>query len=279
MTLGSLDRYLLKDPAAMFVALGETGADLAGGSRAAAILYLREALEDARDYLAHRSAYDEARRRRYRLDRLDLAAFEPVLKREIPLVVSVERASDIEAVLAVAREFDLAAVVDGGAEAWMVAGDLAKAHVPVILDPLLDLPWSFEAIGASLENAARLAKAGVLVAFKTGDSHNARNLTQLAGNAAACGLPYEEALKAITVNPARIYGMAGITGSLETGGRADVVIWSGDPLEVTSAPVQVFIAGEKIPMTSRQTLLRDRYLERLRHPDGLPPGYVKPEAK
>jgi len=279
MTLGSTDHYLLKDPAAMFVALGEAGADLAGGSRAAAVLYLREALEDARDYLAHRPAYDEARRRRYRLDRLDLAAFEPVLKREIPMVVAVERASDIEAVLAIARDFDLSVVVDGGAEAWMVAGDLAKAHVPVILNPLLDLPSSFEALGASLENAARLAKAGVVIAFETGDSHNARNLTQLAGNAAAYGLPYEEALKAITANPAKIYGMAGRTGTLEPGRSGDVVIWSGDPLEVTSAPTQVFIEGREIPMTSRQTLLRDRYLALLRHRGALPPEYTKPEPK
>jgi imidazolonepropionase-like amidohydrolase len=265
------------DSAAMYVTLGETGSQLAGGSRAAALLQLREALEDARDYLAHRSAYDEARRRPYRLGRLDLAAFEPVLKREIPIVVSVERASDIEAVLALARELGLSLVIEGGAEAWMVAGDLAKAGVPVILDPLVDLPWAFEGLGATLENAARLAKAGVMIAFETGDSHNARNMTQLAGNAVAYGLPWEKALAAITVNPAKIYGMAGRTGTLEPGKSADVVVWSGDPLEVTSAPVQVFIRGEKIPMTSRQTLLRDRYLDFLRGRGTLPPEYVKPE--
>jgi imidazolonepropionase-like amidohydrolase len=279
MTLGSLDHYLLRDPAAMFVTLGETGAELAGGSRAAALLSLREALEDARDYLAHRAAYDEARRRRYRLDALDLAAFEPVLKRQIPLVVGVERASDIEAVLGIARDFSLSVVVDGGAEAWMVAGDLAKAKVPVILNPLLDLPWSFEGLGASLENASRLGRAGVLIAFKTGDSHNARNLTQLAGNAVAYGLPYEDALKAITANPSRIYGLDAVTGTIEPGRSADLVLWSGDPLEVTSAPTRVFIEGRDIPMRSRQTLLRDRYLELLRGKGNLPPGYTKPDAK
>ena len=279
ITLGSTDRYLLKDPAAMYVTLGESGSKLAGGSRAAAILYLREALQDAKDYLAHRAAYDEARRRRYRLDRLDLAAFEPVLKREIPMVVSVERASDIEAALALAREFGISLVVDGAAEGWMVAGDLARAGVPAILQPLEDLPASFETLGATLENAARLAKAGVVVAFETGDSHNARNLTQLAGNAVAYGLPYEEALAAITSNPAKIYGMAGRTGTLEPGKTADVVIWSGDPLEVTSAPTQVFIEGRKIPMTSRQTLLRERYMERLRGEGVLPPEYTKPDEK
>ncbi|HWC65812.1 MAG TPA: amidohydrolase family protein [Thermoanaerobaculia bacterium] len=279
ITLGSTEGYLLKDPAAMYVTLCETGSDLAGGSRVAALLHLREALEDARDYLAHRAAFDEARRRPYRLGRLDLAAFEPVLKREIPIVVSVQRASDIEAVLALAREFGLSLVIDGGAEAWMVAGDLAKGGVPVILNPLVDLPWAFEGLGATLENAGRLAKAGVVIAFETGDSHNARNMTQLAGNAVAYGLPWGKALAAITVNPAKIYGMAARTGTLEPGKSADVVVWSGDPLEVTSAPVQVFIRGEKIPMTSRQTLLRDRYLELLRGRGTLPPEYDKPAER
>ena len=275
ISLGPGDHWLRKDPAALYVTLGETGSQLAGGSRAAAILYLREALEDARDYLAHRASYDEARRRPYRLGRLDLAAFEPVLKREIPIVVSVQRASDIEAALALARDFGVSLVIDGGAEAWMVAGDLAKAGVPVVLNPLVDLPWAFEGLGATLENAARLARAGVSIAFETGDSHNARNMTQLAGNAVAAGLPYEQALAAITVNPARIYGMA---NPIEPGRRADLVVWSGDPLEVTSAPVQVFIAGEKIPMTSRQTLLRDRYLGLLRGRGALPPAYDRPRA-
>lgn len=275
ISLGSGEHWLRKDPAAMYVTLGENGSELAGGSRAAAILYLREAIEDARDYLAHRASYDEARRRKYRLGRLDLAAFEPVLRREIPMVVSVQRASDITAVLALGKEFGLSIAVDGGAEAWMVADALAKAGVPVILNPTVDLPWAFEGLGATLANAARLAKAGVSIAFETGDSHNARNLTQLAGNAAANGLPYEQALAAITVNPARIYGMA---SPIEPGMRADLVIWSGDPLEVTSAPAQVFIAGEKIPMTSRQTLLRDRYLDLLRGRGALPPAYTKPSA-
>jgi imidazolonepropionase-like amidohydrolase len=161
----------------------------------------------------------------------------------------------------------------------MVAGDLAKAKVPVILNPLLDLPWSFEGLGASLENASRLGRAGVLIAFKTGDSHNARNLTQLAGNAVAYGLPYEDALKAITANPSRIYGLDAVTGTIEPGRSADLVLWSGDPLEVTSAPTRVFIEGRDIPMRSRQTLLRDRYLELLRGKGNLPPGYTKPDAK
>jgi imidazolonepropionase-like amidohydrolase len=185
----------------------------------------------------------------------------------------VDRASDIEAAIALARDFGVRLVVSGGAEGSIVAAELAKARVPVILNPLQDLPQAFESLQSSLENAAVLAKAGVLIAFETGDSHNAGNLVQLAGNAVANGLPYEKGLEAIMSNPARIYGMSSRTGSLEAGMDADVVLWSGDPLEVTSAPEQVFIRGRKIPMTSRQTELRDRYLRLLRKADGLPPQY------
>ena len=276
LSLGGTDHEVWKSPAAMFVTFGEAGAELAGGSRAAAMLYLRRALEDARDYLAHREAFDSNRRRPYLLGGADLAALGRVLRGEIPLVLTVDRASDITAAIALARDFGLKLVVSGGAEAWMVADELARAHVPVILNPLEDLPARFESLASRLDNAARLAKAGVVLAFETGDSHNARNMTQLAGNAVANGLPYEEALKAVMHNPARIYGVEDRTGSLAPGMRADLVVWNGDPLEVTSAAEAVFIGGRKMPMTSRQTLLRDRYLDFLRHDTGLPPQYEKP---
>lgn len=279
ISLGGTDRDVWKSPAAMFVTFGEAGAQLAGGSRAAAMLYLRRALQDARDYLAHREAFDSNRRRSYLLGGADLAALGHVLKGEMPVVLSVDRASDITAAIALARDFGLKLVVSGGAEGWMAAGDLARAHVPVILNPLEDLPARFESLASRLDNAARLAKAGVVIAFETGDSHNARNMTQLAGNAVANGLPYEEGLKAVMRNPARIYGVEDRTGTLAPGMQADLVVWSGDPLEVTSAAEEVFIGGRKIPMTSRQTQLRDRYLDYLRHNQGLPPQYDRPGSR
>ncbi len=276
MTLGGTERDVWKSPAALFVTFGEAGAQLSGGSRAAAMLYLRQALQDARDYLANREAYDSNRRRPYLLGRLDLAALARVLHGEIPVVLSVDRASDITAALALARDFGLRLVVSGGAEAGLVADELARARVPVILNPLQDLPSRFESLASSLASAAQLAKAGVVIAFETGDSHNARNMTQLAGNAVANGLPYEEGLKAVMLNPAKIYGVENRTGSLEPGMEADLVLWNGDPLEVTSAAEQVFIRGRKIPMTSRQTLLRDRYLEYRKSGRELPPQYERP---
>ncbi|HYL05593.1 MAG TPA: amidohydrolase family protein, partial [Thermoanaerobaculia bacterium] len=244
---------------AQFVTLGEAGARLAGGTRVAAAIRLREALRDALDYDANRSAYDRAERRPYSLPRLDLEALLPVARGEQPLVAVVNRASDIEAILDLAHRLKLRLILAGAAEGWEVAGQIAAARVPVLLNPLTNLPQSFEELGATLENAARLERAGVTVAFLTGDSHNSRNLRQGAGNAVAHGLPWESALAAMTVNPARIWGLEDY-GTIEPGKDADVVIWSGDPLEVTAAAEHVFIRGQEMPQDSRQIRLRDRYL-------------------
>lgn len=270
------DGYLLKDPVALFVTLGEAGKKLAGGARSGSLLVLREALQDARDYGANRAAYDKAGRRAYSLTRMDLEALQPVVNGQMPVVVSVDRASDIQAVLKLAAEFKLRLVISGGAEAWMVADDLAKAKVPVILNPTRDLPEAFESLNATLEDAARLQKAGVLIAFETGDSHKSWNVKQMAGNASANGLPWLEAVKAITVNPARIYGLDKSVGTLETGKDADLVVWSGDPLELTTFADAVFIRGRAAPMTDRQMELRDRYMPYVKGTPALPPGYTQP---
>ncbi len=256
--LGGGPQTVVRRSVAQFAALGEGGARLAGGTRGAAAMRLREALRDALDYDANRAAYDRAERRPYSLPRLDLEALLPVARGEQPLVVLVNRASDIEQVLELARRMKLRLILAGAAEGWEVAGEIAAARVPVLLNPLANLPQSFEEMGATLENAARLARAGVTLAFLTGDSHNSRNLRQAAGNAVAYGLPWDAAMAAMTVNPARIWGLDDY-GTLEPGKDADVVIWDGDPLEVTSAAERVFIRGLEMPRDSRQIRLRDRY--------------------
>ncbi|HSN16809.1 MAG TPA: amidohydrolase family protein [Gammaproteobacteria bacterium] len=277
ISLDGLTGYVLKDPVAMFVTLGEAGQKTAGGARAGALMALREAFQDAKDYAANRVAYDKAARRGYSLSREDLEALQPVLKGKMPLVVQVDRASDIEAALALASEFRLKLVVSGGAEAWMVADELAKAKVPVILNPTRDLPEAFESLGADFQDAVRLQKAGVLIAFEVGDTHKSWNVRQYGGIAVSNGLPWLEAVKAMTLNPARIYGLDKGVGTLEVGKDADLVVWSGDPLEVTSFADQVFIRGKAIPMTDRQRELRDRYLPYVK-PDApvLPPAYSSP---
>ncbi|MGI9292447.1 MAG: amidohydrolase family protein, partial [Pseudomonadales bacterium] len=269
--LGGGDDYLDRRHAALFADIGEVGAVLAGGSRASAILQLRELLQDAQDYSANKLAYEGRGRRTYAAKRLDLEALESVLQGKTPLVLNVNRASDIEAALRLARDFELRLIVAGGAEAWMVAAKITAQNVPVILDPTLNLPSRFETLGARLDNAALLHKAGVTIAFATAESHNSRNLKQAAGNAVANGLPHEAALEALTVNPARIYRIADNFGSVAPGKDADIVIWGADPLEVTTFAEQVFIRGREIAMISRQTLLRDRYLER----GEWPPAYKK----
>ncbi|MDX1381434.1 MAG: amidohydrolase family protein, partial [Xanthomonadales bacterium] len=188
-------------------------------------------------------------------------------------VFDVNGAADILQVLRFSAQHGLRPVISGGAEAWMVANRLAEAGVPVVLDPLGNLPASFDQIGARMDNAALLHAAGVTIAFGGAGVHNARKLRQAAGNAVAHGLPYEAALAALTVNPAMIFELGPLHGTLEEGSRGDLVMWSGDPLEVTSVAEQVVIAGRPIPMVSRQTLLRDRYLER--NP-ALPRAYIKP---
>jgi imidazolonepropionase-like amidohydrolase len=274
ISLDGVKGYVLKDPVAMFVTLGEAGQKTAGGARAGALMSLREALQDAKDYAANRAAYDKAARRSYTLSRPDLEALQPVLKGEMPVVVQVDRASDIEAALALAADFKLKLVVSGGAEAWLVADELAKARVPVILNPTRDLPEAFESLGAEFQDAVKLQKAGVLIAFEVGDTHKSWNVRQYGGIAVSNGLPWLEAVKAMTVNPARIYGLDKGVGTLEAGKDADLVVWSGDPLELTSFADQVFIRGKAIPMVDRQRELRDRYLPYVK-PDApaLPPAY------
>jgi imidazolonepropionase-like amidohydrolase len=156
------------------------------------------------------------------------------------------------------------AVIVGGAQAWQVAGELARARVPVILDPLVDLPESFDYLGATLENAARLQRAGVQIAFThfVAPTHNAHKVRQAAGVAVANGLPWDAALAALTTNPAAIFGLGAELGRIAPGYAADLVLWSADPLEVTSVAEQVWIDGRAQPMRSRQTELRDRYRPR-----------------
>ena len=263
ISLGSLSQWLVKPKAAMYAQLGETGASLSGGSRTTAWAALREAFDDVRRAGAPRVNPEHTSQ----LTEEDIEALRPVLAGEEPLVLYLNRASDILAALKFADDNGIKLIVRGGAEAWLVAQPLAEHQVPVILDPRLDLPQHFESLAARADAATLLQKAGVLLAFTLDDdfaTHNARNVRQLAGNAAAQGMDREAALAAITLNPARIYGVDNTLGSLEAGKIADVVLWDGDPLETTSFPRAVFIEGREVPAISRQTELRDRYLQRLR---------------
>jgi imidazolonepropionase-like amidohydrolase len=263
VNLGDNGDAIERRAAAMVVSLGEAGSGLAGGSRAGALLILRSALDEAIDYSQHKNDFERGARRTYGHSVMDLEALQGVLNGVTPLFVDVNRASDIEVLIQLVDEYDIRAIISGGAEAWMVAEQLATAQIPVVLAPQDILPGNFDKINARRESAMILAAAGVIISFADGESHthNARNITQSAGNAVANGLSWDEALRAITLAPAEIFGVADSVGSIEAGKEADIVIWPDDPLELTSYPEQVLIKGQSVSMTSRQTLLRDRYLQ------------------
>lgn len=268
--LGGTDDFLLRSPVAMFAVLNR---NFGGGSRAATLLRLREILHDAREYAQDRKAYQQGELRELAVSRLDLEALQPVVRGEMPLVVAVNRASDIQAVLRLAKEEKLKLILAGGGEAWVVADEIAAAKVPVLITPLNNLPGSFDVLAATLENAARLHKAGVTFAFMSVTAHEAYTVRQQAGNAVAYGLPWETALAALTSVPARLWGIGDSYGSLEPGKDADVVVWTGDPLDVTTYATEVFIRGQQVPIMSRQLELRDRYKD-VGSPT--PPAYRKP---
>jgi imidazolonepropionase-like amidohydrolase len=255
VTLDGRQDAVLDGSRSLFIDLGGTMNDRSGGSRAAQWMILEQAVHETRTRLTG-----------------DKTLMHP-LGREVfarylqggRVVFDVNRAADILKTLAFAKRYGIKAVIVGGAEAWIVADELAEAKVPVILDALVNLPDSFDQIGARLDNAALLHKAGVKIAFTHfSESHNARKVRQVAGNAAAHGLPKDVALAGLTSNAADIFGLGGSRGRIAAGQVADVVLWSGDPLEVTSVAEQVWINGRAIEMRSRQHELRDRYLERLK---------------
>ena len=239
----------------LFVNWGSAAHEASGGSRAAQYMLFDQAIREVREPGSSGPAA------------LLLPEGRAALKAYLAggrVVFYVQRASDIREVVRFAKARGMKPVIAGGAEAWVVARELADAGVPVILDPLENLPNDFDRLGARFDNAKILDEAGVRIAFSQTDSFHLRKNRQLAGNAVAHGLPWDAGLAAITSVPAEIFGVGGARGRIEKGQAADLVLWSGDPLEVTTVAEHVWIAGNPVTMRSRQTELRDRYLERLR---------------
>lgn len=264
-----------------YVELGETGAERGGGSRAAAYLLFRTSLREAQEYARNPAAYD-GRSKDSILMRADAEALVPVVQGKMPLMVHAESARDILAVLDLKKDFPaLRLILAGASEGWTVASQIAAAKVPVITGGLEDLPVRFEMVAATQSNVGRMAKAGVLVAlgmFTGDDALQVRTVTQQAGNMVALqkvpgatGLSWGQALRAITAAPAEAVGLGDRIGSLLPGRAGDVVVWDGDPLELQSAPVGVWIDGVAQPLDNRQTRLRDRYATPA--PGALPKAY------
>jgi imidazolonepropionase-like amidohydrolase len=246
-------------PLAVHVSLRGTGDK--PGARSRGWLRLREAFEDARLFRGNRGPFIARRLRDLSLSARDLEVLAQTLERELPVVFEADGAVEIRAALRLIREYRLRAVLLGGVEAWLVADELARAEVPVLLDPRENLPSHFDRLRAREDNAALLHAAGVPVAITLrGASHLAHRLRHAAGNAVRAGLPYEAALAAITRVPADAFGRAD-AGRIAPGALANVAIWNGDPLELTTWPTRLLVRGRELPLRSRQDLLTERYLE------------------
>jgi hypothetical protein len=258
VVLDGRDDAIVANSRTLFINVGSDASVYSGGSRAAQFMLLEQAMREATTRLpaSHQALLQPAGRE--------------VLARYLDggrVVFRVERAADIRRIVAFAQRAGMKPVIAGAAEGLRVAHELAQANVPVLLDPLHNLPVSFDTIGARLDNAAMLHRAGVRIAFTQSEagSHNARTIRQAAGNAVAHGLPWDAALAALTANPAEIFGIGTERGRIAVGQVADLVIWTGDPLEVTTVAEDVIVAGRPIEVRSRQTELRERYLPRLRN--------------
>jgi imidazolonepropionase-like amidohydrolase len=261
---------LVKGPVAMVAELGE-GAE----ARAETFAHLRDVLSDAKVYGLRKAAYDNRAIRTLAASREDLEALAPVVAGIMPIIISANRASDIRAALGIAKQFGLKLVIEGGAEAWEAAKDLAAAHVPVMAGAMNNIPGSFSTLGHRQENLAILKGAGVQVIIVGDggglgeDNYNARNVRYEAGNAVAYGMTWDDALKAVTLAPAEVLGVSDRVGSLQMGKEADVVVWSGDPFEFATVAEHVYVRGLENTERTRQDELTDRYKNK-------PPTYWKP---
>ena len=261
---GTTTDMMIRAPVAMVAEIGD--AQQAGlTSRGELIVKLREIFDDAKYFRTHRDAFDRAATRDFSASRLDLEALQPVLDGKLPLLLTVDRESDIDAAMRLARDFDIKLMIGGGAEAWMMADKLAAARIPVLTGAMNNIPAGFASLGQRQENAALLRKAGVSVALignaGGGDEEafNVRNLKQEAGNAVAYGMTWDDALRAVTLAPAELFGVADRVGSLQAGREGNVVVWSGDPFEFTTRVEHVFVRGREYNEKTRQDLLVERY--------------------
>jgi imidazolonepropionase-like amidohydrolase len=264
---GPRSDLLRRAPVAMFGQL--SSAEGAGASaRGELVQRFRELIGDVRAFAARRDDYDTGNSRELSARRGDLEAMIPVVEGRLPLVVSVNRAADIETALDLAREFNLKIMVLGGAEAWKVSARLAADKVPVLTGALDNIPSSFATLGSRQENAGLLAKAGVplIIVGSPGEAFNVRNIRQEAGNAVAYGLAWDAALRAVTLTVAEQFGVADRAGSLQAGRDANVVVWSGDPFEFATVAEHVFVRGRPVKRTSRQDELTEKYKRLLKAP-------------
>ncbi len=261
---GPARSVLLRSPAAMVTTVGHPESAI-GTARGELLDRLRELFDDVLAFNRQRDAYDRGDMRSLSAGRRDLVALVPVVRGEELLIIQADRASDIENALQLAGEYHLRIAIAGGAEAWKVASALAAAHVPVLTGALDNIPESFSTLDVRRDNAALLERAGVTVVLignsgtEDRSQFNVRNIRQEAGTSVANGLPWDDALRAITAAPASLFGVGGQVGTLRAGSEANVVVWSGDPFEISTRAEHIFVRGREYSEPTREDLLTARY--------------------
>jgi imidazolonepropionase-like amidohydrolase len=264
---GHVGDVLRRAPVAMIAQIGNSNS--AGTSARGELLgKLRTLLDDVKFYMVHRLDYDRAATRSLSAPAADLEALIPVVQGKLPLLIYADRMDEIDAAITLARDYNLKVIIGGGAEAWLSADRLAAAKIPVLTGAMNNIPDSFATLNQRYENAGMLRRAGVtvvLVGNGDGDESrfNARNIKYEAGSAVAYGMSYDDALRAVTLTPAEVFGLSERIGSLQTGRDANVVVWSGDPFEFSTSVEHVFIRGREIKEPNRQDLLIERYKPRV----------------
>lgn len=268
---------ILKSPAAMHINWpGDVGrgGDFGGFGQQRSITEARREqerqVESIRKILSDAKAYADAKEARAKdasLPKQDvdlkLEALIPVVRGQMPVVIAANAERDIRNAMAFADEMKIKMILSGGIEAYRLAGQLRAKNIPVLVGPVLRMPnREDDPYDAAFANAGLLSKAGVKIAFQTLDSAHVRDLPYHAGMAAAFGLPKEEALKAVTIYPAEIWGVADRIGSIEQGKIANLIVTDGDPLEILTQVKYLFINGRQIPLTSKHTELYEKYKAR-----------------
>jgi imidazolonepropionase-like amidohydrolase len=253
----SLDDMLVSRSTALVIDMGNGARGAGGGSRAGGMARIRQLFNDALEYDRRKAEYNRGATQEFSAPAQELEALLPALRGRMAVVALANRRMDIENALRIAGEYKLKLIIGGGIESWLVARELAAANVAVAIQPNTDIP-SFDGLQARLDIATVLREAGVTIIIAQGDAGGDRDLRYVAGNAVRNGITWDDALKAITQAPAAAFGLTD-RGTLEAGKVANVVVWSGDPLDFSGAPEKVYIRGRDVSLRTRETELLERY--------------------
>jgi len=188
----------------------------------------------------------------------DVKALFKLINNNLPLIMKAHRASDLLKLVEMKKKYNLNLIIMGAQEAHMVKDVIAKNDIPLIINPINNIPGSFDELASNIKMASRLEKAGIELMFTAPRSHNFHLIRQGAGVAVANGMAYETAIKGLTSTPAKVFGLNN-RGEIKSGNYADIIIWDSDPLEPSSMPEFIFINGESMNLTTRSSRLRDRY--------------------